>query len=109
MDEIFESKIVHQAHTDELHHAISQPTESIILEHTNEMRKNPGILKDLGSQSAGEGGTWGRWVASIPFILYNKAKEDGFDLDSKDPIIANREMNRFLQTPEGRACLVQGD
>jgi hypothetical protein len=46
-------------------------------------------------------------LASIPMIMYEKAIRDGFDLNNKDPDIAGREMHRYLQTPEGKACLVQ--
>jgi hypothetical protein len=47
-------------------------------------------------------------VASIPFIMFEKALRDGYDLNSPDSQIAGQEMNRFLKSPEGKMCLVQG-
>lgn len=107
MDEVLRSDVHYQEHDGTLTHKLTQPTEDLILDRNAELRRNPGAIRDLGSQS--EGGTWGRQVASIPFIIFEQAKRDGFDLSNKDQEIAGREMNRFLQTPMGKACLVQGD
>ena len=106
MEDVIKSEIFYQEHTDELVHKTSQPTEDIILDRNAELRKNTGAIKDLGAGQ--EGGTWGRQVASIPFIVYEKAIRDGFFLNSKDQKFASLEMNRFLQSPEGKACLVRG-
>jgi hypothetical protein len=91
--------------TDELHHVIKQPTEDLILHRNSELRKNKGVLLDLGKGE--EGGTWGRHLATIPFVMIEQAIRKGFDLNSKDADIAAAEMRRFLQTPEGQLCLVQ--
>jgi len=107
MDEVIRSEFHFQNHTGELTHKTSQPTEKIILNRNAELRKNGGSIMDLGSK--GEGGTWGRQLASIPIIMYEKAIRDGFDLNSRDKTHAGLEMARFLKTPEGKTCLVQGN
>lgn len=104
MDGLFQSRIKYQAHEDKLYHALSQPTEDLILGRNAELRKNPGAVNDFGKGTQ----SWGRLVASIPFIKYEQAKRDGFDLDCKDQQIAQQELNRFLKTTEGRMCLIQG-
>lgn len=107
MDEVFRSEVHFQEHTGVLTHKLTQPSESLILDRNARLRNSPGALKDLGQDS--KGGSWGRMLATIPNIMYEQAKRDGFQLDCKDNEIASRELNRFLRTPEGRACLVQGD
>ena len=106
MEDVIKSEIFYQEHTDELVHKTSQPTEDIILDRNAELRKNTGAIKDLGAGQ--EGGTWGRQVASIPFIVFEKAIRDGYRLNDKDQITASLEMNRFLQSDEGKKCLVRG-
>jgi hypothetical protein len=106
MDSVIKSEVHYQEHTGELTHKTSQPTEGIILDRNAELRKNAGSIRDLGAGQ--EGGAWGRQVASIPFIVYEKAIRDGFELNHKDKDHAGKEMHRFLSTIEGRACLVQG-
>ena len=107
MDEVLRSDVHYQEHTGVLTHKLTQPTEKLILDGNARLRSCKGALRDLGQDS--EGGSWGRMVASIPFIIFEQAKRDGFDLSCKDADIAGREMSRFLQTPAGKACLVQGD
>jgi len=107
MDEVFKSDVHYQDHTDVLTHKLSQPTEQVILDRNTRLRNNPGVIQDLGAQS--EGGSWGRQIASIPLIIFEKAVREGYDLKCQDQKVAGLEMNRFLQTPEGKACLVQGD
>jgi len=107
MDEVLRSDIHYQEHTGVLTHKLTQPTEQLILDRNADLRRQPGAIKDLGQGE--EGGAWGRMVASIPFIIYEQAKRDGYDLSCKDQEIAGREMHRFLQTPAGKACMVQGD
>ena len=102
---IFKSEFFHDAHDDVLHHRLTQPSEDLILENNAELRKNPGIIRDLGAQS--EGGSWGRQVASIPQIIFYRAIKQGFQLNAKDSELAGREMHRFLQTDEGKKCLVR--
>lgn len=107
MDEVIRSDVHYQDHTGVLTHKTSQPTEDIILERNAELRKNPGVIQDLGAQT--EGGTFGRQVASIPFIMYDKAIRDGFNLNSGDNEHRSKELFRFLKSDEGKKCLVQGD
>ena len=107
MDEVLRSDMHYQEHTGVLTHKLTQPSEQIILDDNANLRNAPGSLHDLGSRS--KGGTWGRMVATIPLIIYEQAQRDGFDITCKDQEIAGREINRFLQTPAGKACLVQGD
>jgi hypothetical protein len=91
-------------HIDEIAHKQTQPSESLILARNAELRKNPGILYDLGEQG---GDTWGRMVASIPMNMFEKAIRDGYALNSFDPDIAATAMANYLLTPEGQDCLVQ--
>jgi len=95
-----------QEHTGTLTAVKTQPTEKIILERNAELRKSPGVVRDLGHGS--EGGSWGRQVASIPFIMFQKALKDGYDLTNKDAKHAANEMQRFLATSDGKLCLMQG-
>lgn len=105
MTGVIKSEVIYQDHTDELIHKTSQPTEGLILDRNAELRKNEGAIKDLGAGQ--EGGTWGRQVASIPFIVFEKAIRDGYQLNHKDQDFAGKEMHRFLQSDEGKACLVR--
>jgi hypothetical protein len=105
MDEVIRSDLHYQEHTGELTHKTSQPTEDVILARNAELRKNPGVIHDLGAQS---GKPWGRQVASIPFIMYEKAIRDGFDLNCKDAKERSNEVARYLRSDEGKKCLVQG-
>ena len=107
MDEVLRSDMHYQEHTGILTHKLTQATEQTILDRNSRLRSSKGALRDLGQGK--EGGSWGRQVASIPFIIFEQAKRDGYDLSCKDQGIAGREMNRFLQSPAGKACLVQGD
>jgi hypothetical protein len=102
MDEVFKSRLVYQDHEDKLYHEVTQPTENLILERNKELRNNPGVLRDLGEGD----NTFGRQVASIPLVMYEKAIRDGYDLNNRDAQIATREMMRYLQSPEGQICLV---
>lgn len=106
MTGVIKSEVFYQNHTDELIHKTSQPTEDIILGRNAELRKNGGVIKDLGAGQ--EGGSWGRQVASIPFIVFEKAIRDGYGLNARDHITSGLEMNRFLQSDEGKKCLVRG-
>ena len=92
------------SHIDEVAHKQTQPSEDIILARNAELRKNPGALHDLGSQS---GESFGRLVANIPFNMFEKAIRDGYALNHNDSEIAALAMARYLKTVEGRACLLQ--
>jgi len=89
---------------DTLVHKTTQPTEDLILGRNQELRKNPGSMNDLGGKGDN---SWGRQVASIPIIMFEKAIRDGYQLNSKDGKHAEKEMFRYLQSPEGRTCLVR--
>lgn len=97
-DGVIKSDLKFQDHEERVYHRITQPTEDLILERNHELRKTPGVLRDL---------SFGRQVASIPMVMYVKAIKDGYMLNSPDSEIASKEMMRFLQSEEGKLCLVQ--
>lgn len=105
MDSVIKSDMHYQEHTGVLTHRMTQPSEELILNRNAELRKSPDAIRDLGSQS--NGGTWGRQLANIPQIVYTQAMAAGFDLNSQDKNHAGQEMNRFLQTPVGKTCLIR--
>jgi len=105
MSGVILSKLHYQDHEDRLYHETSQPSEDAILERNAQLRNNVGAIRDLGEGQ--EGGTWGRQVASIPFIVYEKAIRDGYDLNNPDSKVSGMEMARFLQSTEGKLCLVR--
>jgi len=104
MDEVIRSDIHYQEHTGVLTHKTTQPTEDLILNRNAELRKNPGVIRDLGAQ--GKDGTWGRAVASIPFILYEKAIRDGFELNTGDAEHRSKELFRYLRSEDGKKCII---
>ncbi|RKY42331.1 MAG: hypothetical protein DRP85_03330 [Candidatus Makaraimicrobium thalassicum] len=106
MNDVIRSDIHFQEHTGELTHKRTQPTENIILERNKELRRNPGVIQDLGAQS--EGGAYGRQVASVPFIMYEEAIRDGYELNKGDSKHRSNEMMRFLRSEKGQLCLIQG-
>jgi len=105
MDEVFKSEIHYQDHTGTLTHKTTQPTEDLILARNAELRKNPGVLRDLGDGS--EGGTWGRLQATIPLVLVQWSKKQGHDLMERDSEQADKNLAWFMATPQGKSCLVQ--
>ena len=105
MDEVIKSDLHYQEHDGQLTHIATQPTEDIILARNAELRKNPGVIQDLGKQS---NGTFGRQLASIPFIMYDKAIRDGFILNAGDADSRSKELFRYLKSEEGKKCLIQG-
>lgn len=106
VDEVFRSEFHYQEHTGVLTHKVSQPSEDLILNRNAELRKNPGVIQDLGAQS--KDGTWGRWLCSIPHVMYEKALRDGYQLNATDGQFRSEEINRYLKSEEGKKCLVQG-
>lgn len=104
MDEVFRSKFHFQEHTEELTHELTQPSEDLILERNAELRKNPGVVKDLGKGN--EGGTWGRMLCSIPLVMFEKAIRDGYQLNATDAQFKSEEIHRYLKSEEGKKCLV---
>ena len=105
MSGVIRSQFFMDQATGVLTHKQTQPTEDIILARNAELRKNPGAIHDLGAQ--GKDGTWGRLLASIPEIMYNRAIRIGFELNHKDQDHAAAEMQRFLATSEGKKCLIR--
>lgn len=103
IDEVFKSEVKYQDHEDVLYHRTSQPTEDLILSRNQDLRNSPNIISDLGKKS---GDTWGRQIASIPLIMYEKAKREGYELDAPGDH-GQREMARFLQSEDGKLCLVR--
>ena len=97
MDEVFKSTLKYQPHEDKLYRLLTQPSEDLILRRAAELRKNPDAMRDL---------SFGRLAATIPFNVFEKALRDGFQLNSPDKDIRQKDMFRFLNTPEGKACLV---
>ena len=83
---------------EKLYRVRTQPSESAILEHNKQLRLNPGSVNDL---------SYGRLIADIPEIIYQQALKDGFQFNHPDPQIARLEKRRFLNTPIGKACMVQ--
>ena len=106
MNDVIRSDIHYDEGTSVLTHKTTQPTEDLIFQRNAELRKNPGVIQDLGAQDGK--GTWGRMLASIPFIIFEKAKRDGFELSHSDKDHRSSELFRFLQTEDGKKCLVQG-
>jgi hypothetical protein len=76
---------------------MDQPSENLILERNAQLRKD-NALGDL---------SFGRQVASIPFIMWERAKRAGYDLESKDPSISQKEILRFLRSDMGKVCMVR--
>jgi|LakMenE01Jun11ns_1017448.scaffolds.fasta_scaffold7871531_1 hypothetical protein len=97
IDPVIRSRIHYQNHTDTVTHVMDQPSENAILERNAELRKD-NVLSDL---------SFGRQIASIPLIMWERAKRAGYDLESKDSKIAEKEIFRFLQSDLGKACMVR--
>jgi hypothetical protein len=101
MNDAIKSEIFFEG--DDMVHKTTQPSEDLILEQNSELRKNEDAIKNLQDE---DGETWGRQVASIPLIMWEKAKRDGYDLSSRDSATATKELWRFLRSEEGKKCLV---
>jgi len=95
--DVIRSEFVYQPHEDKVYHKTTQPTEDLIYEQNAIIRRE----QPLGDLS------FGRQIASIPFIAWEKAIRDGFALDSKDAAIAEKELFRFLSTPAGKKCMLR--
>ena len=106
MNGIFQSEFKFDAHDDTVHHVLTQPSEDLILANNAELRKNSDIITDLGAKE--EGGAWGRQIASVPFSMFNAAIRAGYALNAPDSQIASFEMHRYLQSEEGKKCLIRG-
>lgn len=97
MSKVIRSQLLYQPHTNQLLHRQSQPSENLILERNQELRKD-NALGDL---------SFGRQVASIPFIIWEEAIRNGFDLANPNGEIAGKEIARFLRTEKGKTCMVR--
>lgn len=97
VSEVIRSRFVFQPSEGKLYHERTQPTERLILERNAELRKD-NALRDL---------SFGRQVASIPFIMWEEAIRNGYDLANPDGEIAGREIHRYLQSEKGKLCLVR--
>jgi hypothetical protein len=106
MSDVIRSDLHYQEHDSTLTHVQTQPTEDLILTRNAELRKNPGVIRDLGQGQ--EGGSWGRQVASIPFIKFDRAIRDGYQINHPEASIRASECARYLRSEEGKKCLVQG-
>lgn len=100
---VIKSEIFFEDGGDTMVHRRTQPTEDLILARNEELRKNPEALRDLGQGTQ----TWGRMVASIPLNMYEKAIRDGYKLNSRDAQHASDEMFRYLNSEEGKKCMVR--
>jgi hypothetical protein len=102
MDEVIKSELYFEG--DLIIHKQTQPTENLILERNQDLRKNEGAIRDLKDA---DGETWGRMVASIPLIMFEQAIKAGYKLRSKEKGEASKELFRFLQSPLGKTCLIR--
>lgn len=93
MEGPIKSRLVHQAHENKIYHEQTQPSEKLILERNQQLRNNPGALKDL---------SFGRKIADIPMIMIEKAKRQGFDIMKSE-----KDLMAWLQTSDGKLCMVQ--
>lgn len=105
MNDVIRSDIHYDEGTGVLTHKQTQPSEDTILTRNAELRKNPGVIRDLGAQV---GKTWGRNIASIPLNMLEAAIRAGYELNSKDKEHRSKELFRYLKSEEGKKCLVQG-
>lgn len=103
---IFTTEFHFQAHTEQLTHILKQPSEDMILRRNHELRKNPGVIRDLGIVEGQRGDGWGRIIATIPFIIYYRAIRQGYKLNCRDKEHRQKELHRFLATDIGKLCLV---
>lgn len=97
MDSIIKSEFHLSAHDNVLTHVTSQPTEGHIYKVNKFLRDNDMV----------KGCSFGTMVATVPFIMWEKAKRMGYDLDNPDAEIAGKEIHRFLQSEDGLPCKVQ--
>lgn len=102
MDEVIKSELYFEG--DLLIHKKTQPTENLILERNQDLRKNEGVIRDLQDE---DGETWGRMVATIPLIVFEQAIKSGYRLRSREKGEASKELFRFLQSPVGKTCLIR--
>jgi hypothetical protein len=102
-DGLFKSAI--REEQDHSVHEWSQPSEDLIAHHVQRRRLEPEAVRDLTDEETGE--TWGRQVASIPFVVWYKAIKDGFQLNHRDTKFANEELWRFMRSEEGQKWIVR--
>ena len=85
------------AHDGTIHHRITQPNEALILERNKRLRNEPEAFKKNDFMAP---------LCTIPVSTWEWAKRNGYDLDCQDREIADKELFRFLKSPEGKACLM---
>ena len=88
-----------QPHEDRLYRKMDQPSGDAILEHNNELRKNPGAISDL---------TFGRHMLSIPLADWEMLKRKYPVLAHGDVESQRRFMNAFIRSSESIPYRVQG-
>lgn len=99
-DDVFVSRYHvnrHEGDNGRTYHTLDQPSRKLILERNAELRKNKGALKDL---------SFGRQLASIPYLDYYAMKQKHPRLNSPDAKDRSDEMMRLLRLPEYRHLLV---
>lgn len=89
---------LHQSDEDEVTGTLHQPTRNMILERNQELRNNPGTLRDF---------TFGSHVACIPLEDLFALKQKYPGLRSRDAKIRSKTMIDILRSPEGRKFLVR--
>lgn len=100
---VFLSKFIADEAEGVLHHECTQPTEDLIFARNQELKKNQDLMRDLGKGTE----TMGRHIANIPFITYEWALREGYDLRSPDRKIRSAEMFRFLNSEVGKKCMIR--
>ena len=94
-DEVFKSE--YEVQGDKLVRALTQPTENLILERNNELRKNPGMIRDL---------SFGRWLATIPFNDIEALRRKYPELVHGDAQLVAQTWMKIFHMPEYRKFLV---
>lgn len=90
-------EVKHEGRNGRTYATLDQPTRRLILERNAELRKNKGALKDL---------SFGRQVASIPYLDYIALQKKFPKLKSTDVKDRSEEMMRILRMPEYKYLLV---
>lgn len=96
-DEVLTTTI-HDTGYDELTGVVTQPSQNMILKRNQELRNNPGALRDL---------SFGSLVASIPFVDYFGLRQKYPELRSPDAKIRSKKMIQILKSLEGAEYLVK--
>ena len=92
----FVSEFHFQPHTEVLTHRLYQPNENLILDRNQRLRNEPEAFAK---------NEWIRPLCAVPLIMWEKAIRDGYDLNCPDKEIADKELFRYLRSPEGMTCM----